>query len=161
MPLFGRKDSPPRRKAPPHATSEGLREAAEFTAADAARTLGIRLDFTRESLKTLDDAIDRFVDPSSPLIGVMVMSYGAYLGEVVVRTLGGRWRPSSSLDDVAIVEIGRVAEVYPMRRVAKRIQEGSENSLDFWYETIAKYRSGPSSPQPPPENQPEGSPPRT
>lgn len=149
MPLFKRRESPPPRRTPSFGTAEGLRKIAEETALDAARNLGIRLDFTPGSLKTLDDAVDKFFEPGGPVIAPTVMTFGAYLGEVVVRNLGGRWRPSESWEDAAVVEIGKVAEVYPMRRMAKRMQEGRENSVEFWYETIAKYRASPSPGQPP------------
>ncbi len=141
MPLFRRKDAPPSRRTPAFGTADGLRKIAEDTASSAAQNLGIRLDFTPGSLKVLDDAVDKFFEPGGPVIAPTIMTFGAYLGEVVVRNLGGRWRPSESWEDAAVVDIGQVAEVYPMRRMAKRMQEGPENSVEFWYETIAKYRA--------------------
>ena len=142
MPLFGKKGAVPlAKKVPVFGTAEGLREVAESTATSAQGTLGIQLDFTPGSLEVMDEAIDRFFEPGSPVIAPTVMSFGAYLGEVVIRNLGGRWRPWASWEDAAVVEIGSVAEVYPMRRMMKRMQEGPENSVKFWYETITKYRA--------------------
>ncbi len=149
MPLFKRKDAPPARKTPSYGTAEGLRKMAEETAVSAAKTLGIQLDFTPASLKTLDDAVDTFFEPGGPVIAPTIMTFGAYLGEVVIRNLGGRWRPSESWEDAAIVDLGPIAELYPMRRMAKRMQEGRENSVEFWYETVAKYRASPTPGQPP------------
>jgi len=123
-------------------TVEGLRGVAESTARDARLTLGLELDFSPGSLRVLDEAIDRFFRSKEPLVATTVLSFGAYVGEVVIRSLGGRWQPAAAWDDCAVVDIGPIAEMFPMRRVAKRFEEGEEASLAFWYEAAARAAQG-------------------
>lgn len=64
----------------------------------------------------------------------MIMSMGAYLGELLVRYGGGRWAfdPGAS---AAVVEMPNGLRGYLHNKVAKRLEQGSEHSLFqfYWY----------------------------
>jgi hypothetical protein len=144
MPLFGRKrETSAQRKARSWATPEGLRVHAESIAESMRGSLHVDLDFSPASLTRLDDALGKFYEPGHEFLPMMVMEWGAYVGEVVVRNLGGRWHPAEDWTD-CYVEVGK-AMAYPMRRMASRVTEGPESSLAFWYEALEKQTAGSSS----------------
>ena len=125
-----------------YSSPEGLRRIAEKACGDARRALGIDLDFSPRSVAVLDNAVDMFFDPSETPPPTTIASFGAYVGEVVIRNLGGRWRPSQDWYDCAVVDLGSIAELYPMRRVAKRFEEGSSASLVAWYAAVESSANG-------------------
>jgi hypothetical protein len=129
----------PSKKGAKYTTADGLRELAEGMAASARTHLDLELDFSPESLARWDDALDTYFDPETRRSPVTIIDTGAYAGEVVIRNLGGRWRPAEDPLNCAVVDLGgEVAEVYPMRRAAKRVEEGLESSLSAWYDSIAR-----------------------
>ncbi len=121
-------------------TPDGLRQIAESARRDARQTLSVDLDFSPSSLEVLDGAIDRFFVHGEPIATTTILALGAYVGEVIIRNLGGRWNPGFRFDECAVVDAGAVAEMYPMRRVAKRFEDGPSTSIYAWFETASKLR---------------------
>jgi hypothetical protein len=134
----GRKSKHPA----PHETSEGLHGLANATVDSARDRLEVTLDYSPQSLEVLDDTLERFFAPDEPLLSTTIISFGAYLGETIIHNLGGRWRPAADWRDCAVVDIGPVAEAFPMRRVMKRVEEGRESSLYAWYAAIERRALG-------------------
>lgn len=137
--LEGGEASPGSGRPPKWASAEGLRELAEGVASSARANLDLGLDFSPTSLARWDEALETFFDPETRRSPVTIIDTGAFIGEVVRRNLGGRWRPSEDPLDCALVDLGgEVGEVYPMRRAAKRVEEGLESSLSAWYDALAR-----------------------
>jgi hypothetical protein len=71
-------------------SAERCRELAEVCVQTARRVSGVYLDYSRESLRALDEVIRQGwpvgAQPQE-VIGVM----GCYLGETIIRRLGGAW----------------------------------------------------------------------
>src|SRR5206468_2270334 len=95
--------------------------------------------YSPESLRAMDDAISTHFPEGDEPLPTTILPIGAYLGEVVRINLGGRWRIEESIFDSA-VELAH-AELYPLRRVAQRFEEGTSASLSGWYNVVA--REGP------------------
>ncbi len=62
---------------------------------------GVKLDYSLESLKNLDAVVSRLKpeDPGefqSELLGAYIVLTGSYLGEVLVRSRGGKWEKTGS-----------------------------------------------------------------
>jgi hypothetical protein len=94
------------------------------------------LDYTDESLEALDAIIgDGFAageDEDQPIIDVvddLVMDIGAYLGLMIVESLGGEWRFRSEIWHASIFFPSVGAECFPFHRVARRLVLGRGDSL--------------------------------
>ncbi|MCX8183102.1 MAG: DUF6278 family protein [Crenarchaeota archaeon] len=62
---------------------------------------GVKLDYSLESLKTLDATVctlkpEDQEELQSELLGAYIVLTGSYLGEVVVRSLNGKWEKTDS-----------------------------------------------------------------
>src|SRR3989442_1713878 len=69
-----------------------LKRRAEIQVDTAKKIAGIELDYSETSVALLDKMIDDLWGRNPPnAMDSMVALFGAYLGEVVVRQLDGRW----------------------------------------------------------------------
>lgn len=84
----------------------------------------------------LDGICDAFLasDPPAERRHSIIMSMGAYLGELLVRHGDGNWAfdPATS---AAVVEMPNGLVAHPHNKVAKRLDRGPEHSLFqfYWY----------------------------
>ncbi|MBO0867569.1 MAG: hypothetical protein J2P15_03305 [Micromonosporaceae bacterium] len=94
--------------------------------------------FTWDSTEAarLDDVCDMLLstDPPEPVRHSMIMTMGAYLGELMVRHGNGRWSYDADLSE-AVVDMPNGLVGYPLSKVAKRIHRGPEHNLFqfYWY----------------------------
>jgi hypothetical protein len=123
-----------------------LREDID-TAADwisqALQSSGYAADFSPHSLWS----IDRFFDDNSrdgrPTpdgllsddLGSRIFALGAYVGEVIRRSLGGAWQaddddPEREMD--IELRLGDGSRVWPIQRVMKRYANGPEDGIAFY-----------------------------
>jgi hypothetical protein len=109
---------------------------------------GIELDYSPGSLPDVDRIIEGFrIEGLKPhQMGETLFCFGCYVGEVFVRHAGGAWRPTeaTSMRDVAggpfVVELpegGHVRYVNPLDKVFKRLENGPEDDLPYFYRTFA------------------------
>jgi hypothetical protein len=102
--------------------------------------LGVTLDYSPKSLKRLDRAISRYFRKEEPL-PTTVLSLGAYLGEVIRRNIGGRWKLKDNYMECYIGDLGVIEALYPFRRVYKRFVRGKRASLHLWFVAAARIAS--------------------
>ena len=120
----------PQHQAPDDATiarqMSGLAEAFLSGAAEE----GDHYDYAPENAPRLDAWIDLFVaqGPPEDVVHSVVLSMGAYVGELIVRNGGGRWtfEPRTGAPGVHLTT-GLVC--FPLNKVAKRINVGPEHSI--------------------------------
>jgi hypothetical protein len=62
----------------------------------------------------------------------MIMSMGAYLGELIVRKTGGHWAYDAE-QKAAVVETSGGLRCYPHNKVAKKVNGGSNRDLYAFY----------------------------
>lgn len=113
-----------------HATAEGLRAYAERFVEEFYEYSKLVLDYTPESLESVDEVAPGRLG-SGPETWEAIIPIAAYLGEVIIRNLGGKWRSSTSWLDCAVVG-ALEGEVYPMRAVQDRVRGMGPSLLD-WY----------------------------
>jgi hypothetical protein len=110
---------------------------------------GMTLDYDVASLERLDGIIDdlRRDQRFEPLQSVL-FSMGCYVGEVLVRQAGGRWRAAQELG-VAVgasspiaIEMPDGRSCNPVGRVYRRFQKGREDSLASFYQAMTQGRAG-------------------
>ncbi len=87
------------------------------------------LDFSEQSLKDLEDLLAAFTadglienTPDNEFVlRTLSLIFGAYLGEVVLRTFGGAWESGvdGNGDQAALIACGLT--MYPVEKVFKRL----------------------------------------
>jgi len=117
-----------------------LKQADRFI--DMMRSVApkVALDYSLKSVSSLEDWIrERFDPPGSQHVpDVLVVDLGSYIGEVIIRSIGGHWNSSGYAE---INEAGRVEVVLPIQKVRKRFANGIEDSLDRYIQVIRAYAS--------------------
>jgi hypothetical protein len=61
---------------------------------------------------------------------------GAFLGEAIIATYGGAWQQSEQGLALSIQSGGQVHILQPFEKVHKRLTNGSEDSLHFYFATF-------------------------
>lgn len=113
---------------------EDIHTACEWVVM-ALNSSGYKADYTIESMKE----IDRFIDEQSGENGIIsrgrgkiLFSLGCYVGETVIRLYGGKWHTDDNDPEGEInasVELDNGTVIFPIQRVIKRYQNGSEDGI--------------------------------
>ena len=106
---------------------------------------GDHLDYSPESLKAVDRILLKLHDEGTAPQSIQktVIAFGCYVGEVMVRNLGYKWdMPSEKERSVGFSMIGvrdkKGGFSNPIGKVYKRVQNGQEDSVVFFYEVFSK-----------------------
>lgn len=111
-------------------------------AADAVRLTDTyfteELDFTEESVSTIERLIDdiHYSMPNGKTqanIDLLCRVWGAYIGEVFRKHVGGEWIEWEDEYGKAIAFQSGEVKVFPMDKVRKRIVGGPEHNLRGYY----------------------------
>jgi hypothetical protein len=121
------------------------RLAAEFVA--AMRDLGWELDYSEQSVRTLEEMIEQQFEDWRPWRTGKVAKknlpiaslVGAYLGEVMIRHLGGHWGWMPEFD-VAAIQLRSGTWTSPPAKAQKRFVNGTGDNLAFYYEALKTSR---------------------
>lgn len=118
-------------------------EASAQWIAQALSSSGYKADFSPESFWEIDRFFDEQTQdgkakPGGLLaesLGQRLFAMGSYLGEVVLRSAGGRWvaedsGPESEMN--VMVELGDGTQGWPVQRAMKRFQNGAEDGIAVW-----------------------------
>lgn len=91
---------------------------------------GHHFDYAPENAHRLDALVDMFLisQPTEDVVHSMVMSMGAYVGELVVRGGAGRWTLEPQTEAPGI-RLRTGVLCFPLNKVAKRIAVGPEHSI--------------------------------
>jgi len=116
---------------------ETQRQVAALFVETAAR-YGMSFDYSEAGISDLEDWVDRLWDPNGPRpteaeLDTNTKLVGAYLGEVMIRNIGGEWVMGSDPRQPAVeIKPGRVAFV--LNKVYKRQLNGTQESfIDFYH----------------------------
>jgi hypothetical protein len=118
-------------------------EIAGMTLPVVRQNYGVALDYTPASLKELDTIVDDLRrDQRFEALQTLLFSMGCYVGEVLVRHAGGRWRATEELgmgkaSSPIVVEMPDGRGCNPVARVYRRFQKGREDSLAAFYQAVA------------------------
>ena len=132
-------------KYPP--TVENAAKFAEDIVDSAEQISGVHLDFSVDSLTVVDNIIEglRHDGCKADEIAEVLFSFGCYVGEVFVRHAGGQWRNTAetSVADLIgfplVIERGSENFCNPIGKVFKRMQNGADDSLPFFYEVFSTH----------------------
>ena len=123
---------------------------AEIAVKVTGEQRGAELDFSRESLAVLDDVIESMREEGldGEEAAEILFVFGCYLGEVMVRQLGGSWTPTprSPLRDLSpwpmVVTLGDGSAWDTIGKVYKRLELGDSEYVPAFFEWAARGRSG-------------------
>ncbi|MFF1538865.1 hypothetical protein ACFVWL_02260 [Microbacterium sp. NPDC058269] len=109
---------------------------------------GIRLDYSRNSLLSVDTLLGSFEEGGSDAVATSVFEAGCYVGEVFVRHHGYAWvdvGDSSDLFDFRMVITGPHGNyANPIGRAFKRVENGPEDSVSAFVTGILATAQGAS-----------------
>jgi hypothetical protein len=129
-------------------TIADMMRAYSEDALDLANQLNFELDYSEESLVKLDQILESYHQgipkgikklfskgPSEEQINQMAKIWGGYLGETIIRQLGGEWSMSTAFENALAIKIGET-EIYPPAKVYKRIINGSEDNVNIYFKVL-------------------------
>jgi hypothetical protein len=131
----------------------------ETIAADSARavklcaSINVVLDNSVESIEAVEKQLAGLHDllqkqqASEPStyglsdadVNSMALAFGAYVGEVLRRTLGGYWSYENSMDPttrVLTLHLENGSEIWPQIKVLKRLQSGPEDNVWHYSQSV-------------------------
>ena len=152
--MSGRATPPPRgrKQEPASSLTPSAANAAEIAAMAvpfAEQNYGVTLDYGVASLAQLDGIIeDLRRDQRFEVLQPVLFSMGCYVGEVLVRHAGGRWRRAedlgagmAALSPIA-VEMPDGRGCNPVGRVYRRFQKGREDGIVSFFHSLAGSLEG-------------------
>lgn len=120
-------------------TTLEMQRQAEGCVMGVKKFWGKTLDFSISSLMTVDHLIENGFQPNEPIdtINTGIHAFGAYVGEVVRRNLGGEWQNEVTQGQPVLLQVGSTHKrIEPFDLVARRFQERSTVNgfrLFNWY----------------------------
>jgi hypothetical protein len=115
---------------------------------DGAREIsGVELDYSEASLEAVDSIIQSFCDQGLDVdqMKETLFGFGCYVGEVFVRSAGGRWKELqpgdkslSTLGWPLVVELPNGSLCNPIGKVFKRLEFGEGENLPYFYRVFVK-----------------------
>ena len=108
--------------------------------ADAGNTLGFILDFSPDSVAELERLFD---ERASRLPDELVGCLGAYFGVTILRTVAGRWtlvKDEYGEEPALEAVIEERDTIFPMNKVWKRVQEGKDHDIAYFYDSIVRMK---------------------
>ena len=127
------------------ATPEHASRLADVIVPAALEISGATLDFTPGSLAEVDRIVEQMRSDGVPLeqIAETLFSFGCYVGEVLVRHAGARWRKAADTPMAAwsgspiVLQLGPRNFCNPIDKVFKRFANGTEDDLSHFYSVFA------------------------
>ncbi len=106
-----------------------LKESAKKFVSTVEKKFDLKLDYSEHSLYTTDMLLSLFFKERRAS-DLAVTLLGSFLGEVLIKNLGGRWE----IRDLAVVGIGKMkGTAHPFRQARKRLEKGLGETLTTWY----------------------------
>jgi len=125
----------------------GMMEGYAQAAVDLARKeFGRELDFSADSVDTLDDILVVVSESPEKDIDFEVRLWGSYLGEVLRRRYVGGWEmtqyPGGTVA-VPAVDV-RGSRLFPLMKVYRRLTAGEEEDLRSFYTMVTERLGKPA-----------------
>lgn len=126
---------------------EAMMEGYARAAADLARRkFKQKLDFSAESIDSLDEVLVQVGESPELDLDFEVRLWGSYLGEVVRRRYAGSWEmaryPGGEMA-VPAVEV-RGSRLFPLMKVYRRLTQGEEEDLRTFFAMVTERLGNPS-----------------
>ena len=134
------------------ATANEMMEAYSLDAVDYAKKLNISLDFSEESIKSVEDLCSILYkeipkgflaklirkSPSEKMIMQVAKMLGGYIGQVMIKYYGGSWAIENFMNENTILINIDDLKTFPVGKVYKRLKNGPEDNVSHFYFIITK-----------------------
>ncbi|MFX1257144.1 MAG: hypothetical protein ACFFAN_04765 [Promethearchaeota archaeon] len=108
--------------------------------AKALKSSNYRTDFSPESLLEIERFFNNNTQNGKPILGGLlskdlgnrIFAIGCYVGEVICKSLGGKWNGDDSDPQAEInvtLKLPDSSIIWPVQRVMKRFKNGPEDSI--------------------------------
>ncbi len=116
--------------------------AAEYARSEFKQNL----DFSSESIDSLDDILVRVSESPELDMDFEVRLWGSYLGEVLRRRYAGTWEMTQYPGGVAAVPAVelRGSRLFPLMTVYRRLTEGEEEDLRAFFSMVTERLGKPA-----------------
>lgn len=116
--------------------------AAELARAEFSQNL----DFSAESIDSLDEILVRVGESPELDVDFEVRLWGSYLGEVLRRRYAGSWEMTQYPGGVAAVPAVdlRGSRLFPLMKVYRRLTEGEEEDLRAFFSMVTERLGKPA-----------------
>ncbi len=116
--------------------------AAEYARSEFKQNL----DFSSESIDSLDDILVRVSESPELDMDFEVRLWGSYLGEVLRRRYAGTWEMTQYPGGVAAVPAVelRGSRLFPLMKVYRRLTEGEEEDLRAFFSMVTERLGKPA-----------------
>jgi hypothetical protein len=136
-------------------TPEAAPRHANLAVEAAADISHVTLDYSVDSLAMVDSILDEWHRESvrTEDVASALFAFGCYVGEVFVRNVGARWisAAGTSMEPFAgffiVLELGRANFINPIGKVFKRVENGEEDNLPYFYSVFAHPPRTPARPE--------------
>jgi hypothetical protein len=126
-------------KFPP--TPENAPKLSELIVESAQRISKKKLDYSPDSLKTVDGIIEGFRTEKLKIENIIetLFCFGCYVGEVFIRNTGGLWKWTTEIpveifsNEPLLLQTPNSGIANPIGKVMKRFQNGDVDSLSYFY----------------------------
>ncbi|HET6452803.1 MAG TPA: hypothetical protein VFI02_00240 [Armatimonadota bacterium] len=141
-------------------SEKDMNKEMAVTAEEAVRTakeqFGITLDYSENSVKSVEEILTRIYKQLHPNVFKHLFGgrqepiteqqleeithlWGAYIGEIIRKNHGGTWSevqwPSEGM--FTALKIGDDITVFPPNKVKKRLTFGDSDKVDFYYSALS------------------------
>ena len=124
-----------------------MMEGYARAAAELGRSqFGLKLDFSPESVDSLDEILVMVGESPELDLEFEVRLWGSYLGEILRRRYSGSWDMApypNGPNAVPAVEV-RGSRLFPLMKVYRRLTEGNEADLRSFFSTVTERLGSPS-----------------
>lgn len=135
-----------------------MKAYAEDAVDHANQKFGIKLDYSAESIRQVEEILDRLHRaiprgllrivrrrPSDEILDTMCKMYGGYIGEVFRRSFGGTWElPTDTMGAGTVITFNTTdgSRFFPPSKVWKRLNDGEGDSVWFYFQVLSRDSRG-------------------
>jgi hypothetical protein len=119
---------------------------AQVAAELARQDFQQKLDFTSESIDSLDEILVQVGESPELDLDFEVRLWGSYLGEVLRRRYAGAWEMTQYPGGVVAVPVVEVrgSRLFPLMKVYRRLTVGEEDDLRAFYTMVTERLGRPA-----------------
>jgi hypothetical protein len=105
-----------------------------------------KLDFSSDSIETLDEIVTIVGETPELDLEFEVRLWGSYLGEVVRRRYAGAWEMTQYPGEIAAVPAVEVrgSRLFPLTKLFRRLTQGDEEDLSSFYAMVTGRLGNPA-----------------
>jgi hypothetical protein len=105
-----------------------------------------KLDFSSDSIETLDEIVTVVGETPELDLEFEVRLWGSYLGEVVRRRYAGAWEMTQYPGEIAAVPAVEVrgSRLFPLTKLFRRLTQGDEEDLSSFYAMVTGRLGNPA-----------------